>query len=175
MNPDRYSSLIELQQAHDDLSRTQASKGRAMPDPDRVADFVRRAVATGAVLDGREERSVAQSLTNFWAKRLTVSNRAAGATDAPPLPPTTDSTLATSTLTAPSPPKPASVSGTETTDYLRPSDSATWPVTLLPPNGSSTTCPGCVKKRMKKSGNSGGKRAGWIASPAARQRNRYSS
>ena len=42
--------------------------------------------------------------------------------------------------------------------HLRPSDSATWPVTLLPPNGSSTTWPGWVRKRIKKSGNSGGKR-----------------
>ena len=29
-----------------------------------------------------------------------------------------------------------------------------------------------VKKRMKKSGNSGGKRAGWIGSPASRHLNR---
>src|SRR4029079_2672283 len=41
----------------------------------RMAEFIRRAVATGTVLDSREERSVAQSLTNFWAKRLKASPR----------------------------------------------------------------------------------------------------
>src|SRR5882724_6748180 len=58
-------------------------------------------------------------------------------------------------------------------DHLRPKPSATWPVVLLPANGSITNCPGDVRKRMKKSGSSGGKRAGWIGNPAARHLNRY--
>src|SRR5437867_2529841 len=94
MNQDRFSSLVELQQAHDDLSRTQASTGRASPDPAKVAEFVHRAVATGTVLDSREERSVAQSLTNFWAKRLKANTRAGAPTDGTRFWPTSDTSLA---------------------------------------------------------------------------------
>jgi hypothetical protein len=115
MNRDRFSSLVELQQAHDDLSRSQASTSRTASDPARVAEFIRRAVATGAVLDGREERSVAQSLTNFWAKRLKASTRAAAASDA--------SQSSPADGTAPStevPPRPAP-SGAAARPSLRPS------------------------------------------------------
>jgi hypothetical protein len=77
MNQQPFASLVELQRAHDDLSQSQAASGRATPDPTKVAEFIHRAVATGAVLDGREERSVAQSLTNFWANRLKSNARAA--------------------------------------------------------------------------------------------------
>jgi hypothetical protein len=105
MNQDRFASLVELQQAHDDLSRTQASPSRAAPDPARVADFIRRAVATGTVLDGREERSVAQSLTNFWAKRLKASTRGTAPADGTRFQPASDTALATEALPRPSPAK----------------------------------------------------------------------
>jgi hypothetical protein len=81
MNQQPFASLVELQRAHDDLSQSQAASGRATPDPTKVAEFIHRAVATGAVLDGREERSVAQSLTNFWANRLKSNARAAPTAD----------------------------------------------------------------------------------------------
>lgn len=95
MNQRPFASLIELQQAHDELSRTQSSTGRAAPDASSVAEFIRRAVATGTVLDSREERSVAQSLTNFWAKRLNSKARSPAVAGARPSPLSSDTALAT--------------------------------------------------------------------------------
>jgi hypothetical protein len=140
MNPDRFSSLVELQRAHDDLSRSQAPKGQTMPDPDRVADFVRRAVATGAVLDGREERSVAQSLTNFWAKRLNVNNRSAAPSD-PTQSSLANDSIATEAFPDPPGPRPAGSSISES-DLLRPSDSALAGDSALAPQSESSRIDG---------------------------------
>jgi tetratricopeptide (TPR) repeat protein len=44
---------------------------------DRIAEFVRRAVATGKVLDAKDDRAAAQGLINFWVARLAAAARTA--------------------------------------------------------------------------------------------------
>ena len=65
-----YCSFVTLMDAHNELLQRQ-SKG-----PDRedylttVQDFLKKAQATGAVLQNPEERYTAQSLLNYWTTVL---------------------------------------------------------------------------------------------------------
>ncbi|MBA4065528.1 MAG: hypothetical protein C0501_17795 [Isosphaera sp.] len=76
--PAAFRSLAELQDRHAAVSHR---VGKDVSAPDHLAaveEFVRRAAATGAVLDAREDRAAAQSLINFWVSRLSASVRGAG-------------------------------------------------------------------------------------------------
>ena len=73
----RFDSLAGLQKAHTDLA-TEVGKEVLVPDnAARVAVFVRRAVATGAALDDRDDRAATQALINFWTARLSSAAREA--------------------------------------------------------------------------------------------------
>jgi hypothetical protein len=66
-----------LQDWHADVSRR---AGKDVLAPDNLAavrEFVRRAAATGAVLDARDDRAAAQSLINFWLARVSACAREA--------------------------------------------------------------------------------------------------
>ena len=71
----RFSSLAEMQAGHDELLDRReglpegATQAAASFWPE-VAAFVRRGVATGAVLDASRDRRAAQSILDYWANAL---------------------------------------------------------------------------------------------------------
>lgn len=77
--PERFSTVLEIQETHDALL------GRSGVDPgvpDRaeafwteVAEFARRTAATGAWLDLRGERRLAQGILDYWAATLYRADR----------------------------------------------------------------------------------------------------
>jgi hypothetical protein len=71
----RFGSLAEMQARHAELVKDIGSDLLTDGNPQRIAEFVRRGVAAGAVLDAREERAAGQALINFWASRLTSAQR----------------------------------------------------------------------------------------------------
>src|SRR5262249_15319039 len=75
--PDRFESLAELQGRHADLVKEVGTDVLAPGNAETIAEFVRRALATGTVLDTKDERAVAQGLINFWTSRLSSAARAA--------------------------------------------------------------------------------------------------
>jgi len=91
MTADRFHSLAHLQDEHSKLVRT---AGRNVSDPRNrqlISDFVTAAVATGAVLETKDERAAAQGLIGYWTARLIATTRevarpvavAAGGSDDP--------------------------------------------------------------------------------------------
>src|SRR4051794_29793622 len=76
-NPaDRYESADDARAAHAALLGGLAEKpGPA--DLDRVAEFIRKAAATGAVLDAPEARKQVQGLIDYWAASLLTEYREA--------------------------------------------------------------------------------------------------
>src|SRR5262249_10847269 len=75
--PDRFESLVELQNAHAELVKDVGTDVLAPGNSQKVAAFVRRALASGTVLDTKEARAIAQGLINFWTSRLSSAARAA--------------------------------------------------------------------------------------------------
>lgn len=73
-----FAGLAELQEQHGALARAVGTGVLAHAEP--IANFVRRAQATGAVLDAREDRAAAQGLINFWTSRLGSAARSAART-----------------------------------------------------------------------------------------------
>ncbi len=93
----RFASLSELQEHHAELVKQVGSELLADGHPTRIAEFIRRSVATGSILDAKEDRLAAQSLINFWSSRLTSAvrdaQRAEAAREACALPKTRDCEL----------------------------------------------------------------------------------
>jgi hypothetical protein len=71
----RFGSLSEMQARHAALAKETSGDLLADGNPQRIAEFVRRGVATGAILDAKEERVAAQALINFWSSRLNSARR----------------------------------------------------------------------------------------------------
>src|SRR3954452_23378694 len=80
--PDRFASLAELQDRHAALVKEVGNELLAAGNPDRIAEFVRRGMATGAILDAKDDRAAAQALVNFWTSRLSSAVREAERTEA---------------------------------------------------------------------------------------------
>jgi WD40 repeat protein len=59
-----------MQEAHNDLLEEITSDEPPRHEGARARAFIRRSVATGAVLNAREDRAAAQGLINFWTARL---------------------------------------------------------------------------------------------------------
>ena len=74
--PDQgFASLAELQERHSALVKA-VGKDIIMPaNLVRIAQFIRKSVATGAVLDSPADRAAAQSLISFWTTRLASASR----------------------------------------------------------------------------------------------------
>ena len=66
---ERFDSLAALRSAHADLLRV-TGDGPTPDGLDRVAKFLRRAAATGAILDTPDDRKQAQGLIDYWAASL---------------------------------------------------------------------------------------------------------
>lgn len=62
-------TLAALQAAHAALAGQAKAEGATLDHATAVQDFVARAVATGTVLDARDDRQAAQSLVNYWVSR----------------------------------------------------------------------------------------------------------
>jgi len=77
MTADRFASLPELQTRHAELVREVGRDVLHTNVPDRVAEFVARAVGTGAVLEAKDDRAAAQGLIGYWTARLTTASREA--------------------------------------------------------------------------------------------------
>jgi WD40 repeat protein len=71
-----FRSLDELRRRHDELAHRMDENDVAPRDVVETEAFIRRAAATGAVLDTADERRAAQALINFWNASLdqSVSN-----------------------------------------------------------------------------------------------------
>src|SRR5437763_9556797 len=67
---DAFRSLDELRRRHDELAASVGEAESIAGHEEPVEAFVRRAVATGAVLDAADDRRAAQALVNFWASLL---------------------------------------------------------------------------------------------------------
>src|SRR5438445_13460659 len=78
-----FGSLAELRSAHASLLR-QARKDTSSASADRVADFIRRAQAAGAVIESENDRESAQGVLDYWAawQFSSIKNSAASATPA---------------------------------------------------------------------------------------------
>jgi len=72
--PPRFDSLSSMQEQHSSLVKEIGADILVPGNPDRIAEFIRRGVATGAILDAREDRTAAQSLINFWVSRLSSAS-----------------------------------------------------------------------------------------------------
>ena len=77
--PLAFPSLAELQEAHDALLQARDLQGDATPAlPDfwaRVAAFVARAEASGALIDLSRDRRAVQSILDYWANALYRANQ----------------------------------------------------------------------------------------------------
>jgi len=76
-----FGSLAEVQDCHAALIREVGNDPLGPGNPDRIADFVRRTLVTGRILDVKEDRAAAQGLVNFWTARLTSAGREAERSD----------------------------------------------------------------------------------------------
>jgi WD40 repeat protein/tetratricopeptide (TPR) repeat protein len=70
-----FASLAELQESHAALVKEVGKDLLRPANLERIAQFVGRAVATGAVLDAPVDRAAAQSLISFWTTRLGTASR----------------------------------------------------------------------------------------------------
>src|SRR6266542_642359 len=75
--PQPFDSLADLQDDHARLVKEIGAALLATGNPERVAAFIDRAVATGALLDGEDDRAAAQGLLNFWVARLAAAAQTA--------------------------------------------------------------------------------------------------
>src|SRR6266545_1824816 len=72
---DGYPSLAALREAHGAILEQRRLRGET-PDLFAAAEqFIRRGIATGALLDDSEERRAAQNLLNYWANALYRAGR----------------------------------------------------------------------------------------------------
>lgn len=69
---DRFRSVAEMKRKHVALSDTVRESVLAPGHPERIAEFVRKTAATGAVLESRNDRAAAQGLINFWNALLST-------------------------------------------------------------------------------------------------------
>ena len=65
-----FSSLAEMQQSHAMMVKGVGNDILAPDRSVRIVEFVHRGLATGKVLDAKEDRAAAQGLINFWTSRL---------------------------------------------------------------------------------------------------------
>ena len=65
-----FSSLAEMQQSHAVMVKGVGNDILAPDHSVRIVEFVHRGVATGKILDAKEDRAAAQGLINFWTARL---------------------------------------------------------------------------------------------------------
>jgi hypothetical protein len=70
-----FSSIEEMQLSHAALAKEVSNVILSPEHLERITRFVRRALATGTLLDAREDRVAAQSLINFWTARLESAAR----------------------------------------------------------------------------------------------------
>jgi WD40 repeat protein/tetratricopeptide (TPR) repeat protein len=89
----RFASLAELQENHAALARGVGKDVRAPANLERIGRFVRKAVATGEVLDAPADRDAAQSLISFWTARLASAARELEKKKSPVQVPVFDDTL----------------------------------------------------------------------------------
>ena len=68
-SPSPFASLAGMQERHSALVKEIGNDVLAVGNPDSIAEFIHRGVATGRMLDAREDRAAAQSLINFWVSR----------------------------------------------------------------------------------------------------------
>jgi hypothetical protein len=71
---DRYASADDVRAAHAGLLEALPEK-LTPEDLGRVAEFLRRAAATGAVLDAPEDRKQVQGLIDYWSASLSTAAR----------------------------------------------------------------------------------------------------
>src|SRR5262245_13944189 len=67
---DRFASLDDLRSAHADLLQAVSEEDLTPEDADRVRQFLRRAAATGTVLDTAADRKQAQGVLDYWTATL---------------------------------------------------------------------------------------------------------
>jgi hypothetical protein len=70
-----FDSLAALEAEYARLVQDMKSVLATREGIERVKGFIRRAAATGAILDAREDRAAAQGLINFWTAKLAASPR----------------------------------------------------------------------------------------------------
>src|SRR5208337_1544808 len=75
VSADRFDSLAALEAEHSLLVKELKSLLATPDGAERVLRFIRRAAATGAILDARVDRTAAQGLINFWTAKLAADTR----------------------------------------------------------------------------------------------------
>ena len=88
-----FASLAELQANHAALAKEVGKDILAPANTERIVQFVRRGIATGAVLDAPDDWAAAQSLISFWANRLASASRDLGNDSSPAQVPEFEDTL----------------------------------------------------------------------------------
>ena len=88
-----FASLAELQANHAALVKAVGKDILVPANLERIAQFVRRGIATGAVLDAPNDRAAAQSLISFWTNRLASASRDLGNDSSPAQVPEFEDTL----------------------------------------------------------------------------------
>lgn len=68
-----FPTAAALRGEHERMQAELPSPGAVAGAGERVAEFVRRAVATGTRLDAREDRRSAQAVINYWVSRLSAA------------------------------------------------------------------------------------------------------
>ncbi len=88
-----FASLAELQEQHSALVKVVGKDILSPANLERIAQFVRKSIATGAVLDAPADRAAAQSLISFWTSRLASASRDRGTERSPARIPEFEDTL----------------------------------------------------------------------------------
>jgi len=88
-----FASLAELQENHAALVKEVGKEILVPANLERIAQFVRKGVATGTVLGAPTDRAAAQSLISFWTARLASAARDLGKDNSPAQVPEFDDTL----------------------------------------------------------------------------------
>jgi len=88
-----FASLAELQENHAALVKEVGKEILVPANLERIAQFVRKGVATGTVLGAPTDRAAAQSLISFWTARLASAARDLGKENSPAQVPEFDDTL----------------------------------------------------------------------------------
>jgi hypothetical protein len=78
-----FRSLAELRSEHASLMRD-ARKDKSAASADRVADFIKRAQAAGAVIESENDRESAQGVLDYWAAWQFSSSKSTTASATPP-------------------------------------------------------------------------------------------
>jgi Novel STAND NTPase 1 len=78
-----FRSLAELRSAHASLLR-EVRKDASAANAERVADFIRRAQAAGAFIDGQNDRDSAQGVLDYWAAWQFSLSTGSAASSTPP-------------------------------------------------------------------------------------------